>query len=113
MHRARNPSAPGLLRRFAAICYDSLVLASRAMLVTSALLFFTGGAAISSGNPAFRILLVVVAVLYFSWFWMRGRQTLGMRAWRMRIERFDGKVLGWSDALARAAAAMLSWAAVR
>jgi uncharacterized RDD family membrane protein YckC len=111
MHRVRDPSAPGLLRRFAAICYDSLVLAALAMLVTAALLFFTGGAAISAGNPAFRILLVVVAVLYFVWFWMHGRQTLGMRAWRLRVERFDGGALGWSDALARAATATLSWAA--
>jgi uncharacterized RDD family membrane protein YckC len=106
-----DPRAAGLLLRLAAICYDSLVLGALAMIVTAALLSFTGGVAITAGNPAYRVLLLVVAVLYFTWFWMRGRQTVGMRAWRLRVERFDRSALDWPDALARAAAAMLSWAA--
>ena len=58
-----EPRPAGLLRRLAAICYDSLVLAALVMLVTAALLVFTGGVAISAGNPAYRILLLVVSVL--------------------------------------------------
>jgi uncharacterized RDD family membrane protein YckC len=104
-------SAPGLLRRLAAILYDGLLLVAIVMLVTAALLFFTGGHAISSGNPAYRCLLLVTGVLFFASFWTRDGQTLGMRAWRLRVERFDGGRLRWRDALARAAAALLSWVA--
>ena len=103
-------SAPGLLRRLFAILYDALLLAALAMLVTALLLIFTGGRAISAGNPAYRVLLLLLGVLFFATFWMRDGQTLGMRAWGLRIERFDGGRLRWRDALARAFAALLSWA---
>jgi uncharacterized RDD family membrane protein YckC len=111
MLRVNDRRPPGLLRRLAAIFYDTLLLVALAMLVTGGLLVLTEGTAISAGNPAYRALLLVMAVLYFAWFWMRGGQTPGMRAWRLRVERVDGGPLGWRDALARAAAAVASWAA--
>ena len=72
----RTSGAPGLLRRFAAILYDALLLVAILMLVTAALLFFTGGHAISPGNPAYRCLLLVTGVLFFASFWIRDGQTL-------------------------------------
>jgi len=107
----RKTSAPGLLRRLAAILYDTFLLVAIVMLVTAALLFFTHGVAISPGNPAYRCLLLVTGVLFFAGFWVRDGQTLGMRAWRLRVERFDGGRVGWRDALLRAGAALLSWVA--
>jgi uncharacterized RDD family membrane protein YckC len=45
--------------------------------------------------------LLLVAFGYFGLSWTRGGQTLGMRAWRIRLERADGGAPGWLDALVR------------
>jgi uncharacterized RDD family membrane protein YckC len=105
----KDPTRPGLLRRLAAIFYDSLLLFALALVVTAALLPLTGGEAIRPGQPAYRILLCLVGFVFFAGFWVHGGQTLGMRAWRLRVVRADGGRLRWRDALARFAAALLSW----
>lgn len=46
---------------------------------------------------------LVVVVLFFGYFWTRRGQTIGMLAWRLRIERNDGALLSWRDALSRLA----------
>lgn len=42
------------------------------------------------------------------WFWTHGGQTLGMRAWRIRVVRADGAPLTAGDAARRYLAAALS-----
>jgi len=64
---------------------------------------------LSAGRPLFTIYLLAIAFGYLGGFWVRGGQTLGMRAWRLRATTADGAPLGWTDALARFAAAALSW----
>ena len=61
------------------------------------------------GDGWFRLYLLAVAALFFSAFWRRG-ETLGMRAWRLRVVGPDGRPPGWGRALGRFAAAILSWA---
>jgi uncharacterized RDD family membrane protein YckC len=51
-------------------------------------------------------------VLFFCVFWTRSGQTLGMLAWRLRVERSDGATLTWRDALLRLAGACVSLAAL-
>lgn len=104
----------GLFRRLGALFYDVLLLAAILMLVTALLLLFTGGEAIvpqSSGGlePFYQLILFLVIVLYFGFFWTRSGQTLGMRAWRIRLLRATGERLRWRDVFARLAAALLSW----
>jgi uncharacterized RDD family membrane protein YckC len=48
------------------------------------------------------ILTIVVAVLYFPFFWARGGQTPGMRPFGLRVVRDrDGGSIGWGTALLR------------
>ncbi len=48
--------------------------------------------------PTTRLLLLVVFA-YFGLCWTRSGQTLGMRAWRIRLEGADGGRPDWLDAL--------------
>ena len=41
-------------------------------------------------------------------FWVRGGQTLGMRAWRIRVVRADGGALTWRQSVARFAAGVVA-----
>ena len=112
-----NAQTPGLLRRLAAVFYDCLLLAALLMLA-SALVVIPLGAGLEvevhiiSQNPVYRLYLILVIVVFFCGFWLRGGQTLGMRAWRLMVVRDDGSPPTLRDALVRFAAAMLSWAAL-
>ena len=99
---------PGLLRRLAALVYDSLLLFSLLFAATVPVLFLTGGQAVGPSQPAFTGYLLAVSYVYFGWCWTRSGQTLGMRAWKMRVRTRDGKPLGWRSSLARFAAALVS-----
>jgi uncharacterized RDD family membrane protein YckC len=98
--------AAGVLRRLGALVYDALPLVALLFVATLPWLALTGGEAITpqaSGSIAYlyRAWLVTVAFGYFGLSWTRGGQTLGMRAWRIRLERATGGAPGWLDALVR------------
>lgn len=101
-------STSGLARRFAAICYDWLLLIAVLALFTAFVLAVRGGSAVAPSTSWFQVSLVAVAVMFFAWFWTHGGQTLGMRAWRIRVVRDDGGALSWRDALLRVLAASLA-----
>lgn len=106
-----------VLRRFGAMLYDSLQIIALLMVLTAVLLPLTGGEALTSDRLgafelAYRVLLLVVVVGFFGWFWTRSGQTLGMLAWRLKVQRSDGSRLRWSDAIKRFAAAIVSFAAL-
>jgi len=99
-------AAAGLPRRLAALCYDALLLAAVAFAATAALLPLTGGEAITpaaQGAAAhlYRAYLALLALAYFGVSWTRGGQTLGMKAWKIRLEAGDGTTPGWPAALLR------------
>ena len=66
--------------------YDSLLLLAIFMIAGFAALSLTHGEAIPSGTLWFRAYLLGVAALFFCGFWLRGGQTLGLRAWRLRVQ---------------------------
>lgn len=107
-----QPTTPsGAWRRFAAIGYDLLLLASVLFAVTGVAVAVAGGA-IAAGNVAFQLYLLFTTYLYFAVFWKRAGYTPGMRPWRMRVERTDGGPLRWRDTLLRFFGAWLSLAAL-
>lgn len=106
--RAEDPAAaPGLLRRLAAMLYDALVLCALLMVAAAAWVALHRAAA-PVGDWAFRAYLLAVCAVFYAGFWNRG-ETLGLRAWKMRIEGPDGRPPGWGRALLRCGAALLSW----
>lgn len=106
-------SSAGVWRRFGAMLYDTLLVIALMMLLTAAFLPLTGGEAIMwSRFPAvaltYNAARVLLVFAFFGGFWTRRGQTLGMAAWRMRVEHEDGRLLRWSDALKRFAGAAVS-----
>jgi uncharacterized RDD family membrane protein YckC len=97
-----------LWRRLAALCYDLLLLAALAVCFTLAVLALRLGTAVPPGSWWFAFSLLAIAMVFFSWFWVNGGQTLGMRAWRIRVVRVNGRGLKWPRAAARFAAALVA-----
>ncbi|MDD5461467.1 MAG: RDD family protein [Methylococcales bacterium] len=103
-----NP-APGFLRRLAAQIYDFLLLIALLFIATALLLPFTSGeAVISKYALIYRIYLIVISFLFYGWFWTHGGQTLGLRAWKIKVLTLDRKPINWTQALVRFTTAIVS-----
>lgn len=90
------------------MAYDGALLLSVLFLATALLMPLTGGA-IASGNQWFRMYLLIWSYLYFCWPWVSAGQTLGMRAWRIRVSRAEGGRPGWKHSTLRFFLAIISW----
>lgn len=97
----------GLWRRLAAMAYDWLLLASVLFATTFVLILLRGGAAIAPGTWWYGVLLIAVAFLFYGWCWTHGGQTLGLRAWKLRVVTADGRPLSWLDAARRFVASIV------
>lgn len=97
-----------MLRRLAAMGYDAILLFAVLFLATALVLPLTGGRAIPAGNLPYEIYLLLCCGLYFTWQWCRGGQTLGMRAWHIRLVDTAGAGVEPGTALLRFALALLS-----
>jgi uncharacterized RDD family membrane protein YckC len=92
---SEQPASPGVLRRFAAMTYDSLLLLAVIMAygaLVLALKLLLQGPMVDEGRVyegywgvvVFAGLIGTIAA-FFCYFWRRSGQTLGMRSWRMRL----------------------------
>jgi uncharacterized RDD family membrane protein YckC len=110
-----SPPAP-LPLRLAAAVYDLFPLIALWML-TAGLFLLAAHGDVDAAHPPFayrfalRAALLVVSAGYFAISWSRGGQTIGMRAWRIRVVTDDGGPLPWPRALLRFAVALLSLSA--
>lgn len=102
----------GLLRRLAAILYDTMLLAAVLLLASLLATPLLGDQPSPVGLLLFRLYLLLILFAFFAWFWSHGGQTLGMRAWRIRLRnRNPGPVSLWQLML-RFIVAIASWGAL-
>lgn len=98
-----------MFKRLMAMFYDSLLLFSLFFLATMILILFTNVEFVESNNIAYDLYLLLIVYLYFVWHWINGGQTLGMRAWHIKlINRGMGQV-SWGIATSRFCLALLSF----
>ena len=78
---------PSLARRLAAMVYEAFLIFAVAFFAAWIFFFASGARDATSGVLRRELQLFIVAVLaaYFLWCWLRGGQTLAMRAWRIRL----------------------------
>jgi uncharacterized RDD family membrane protein YckC len=98
----------GLMRRVAALSYDMLLVTAVLMLVTLVIIAMRGGEPIAPNNFLYQFALLATTGAFFTGFWVGGGQTLGMKAWRLKVQRPSGERLSWKVGLIRFAAGILS-----
>ena len=108
---------PLLPKRLAALVYDTLlvlpiVMASVALSMgVRTLIYGTAEGDINQAelNPHLvQFIAVVVVISFFSWFWARSGQTLGMQAWRIKLVSLDATSVSKRQAVIRCLGAALS-----
>lgn len=116
----------GFFRRLAAIIYDWLVAIAvgmvAAMVIVIALLICFNTSVIAhphhthfsdfiKDSSLFTIIIQIWVglwiAIFFAWFWRNGGQTIGMRAWRIRLFTTDNQVLGYPRVIARMLTSLL------
>lgn len=91
------------------MCYDGLLLFALIAVATT-LITIPLGMPEGISLILFQILIFeLIPFMFFTYFWTGGGQTLGMRAWRLKVVRTDGTQLSWGDALKRHLASLFSW----
>ena len=112
-------STPGLLRRFAAMVYDTLLIIAVSILygfVAVGLNVLIQG----TPEPGHRtewgymgpILFagwIGVLVFFFCYFWRKAGQTLGMKTWRMKILARSGDLPSYKQCVIRCCCAPISF----
>ena len=105
---AAPPVVASLWRRLAAMMYDSIVLVG-IWIFTSFLVLAAFGienAEVAQGtNLPYRLSVFAnmlgTAFLFFGWFWTHSGQTIGMQAWKIKIQNVDGSAISWRQVALR------------
>jgi uncharacterized RDD family membrane protein YckC len=107
-----TPDKPSLLRHFAAMVYDSFLLIALVAVVDAIAVGMV--AKISGDNtqlPSSHLvqLLVAISIIgFFSLFWRKSGQTLGMQAWRIQLVDASGHPPGIGKCILRCIGAAFS-----
>ena len=80
-------ATPGLPRRLASMVYEAILLFAVGFFAAWVFFFASGGRDATAGAPRYllQIFIVVVFAAYLLWSWLRGGQTLAMKAWKIRL----------------------------
>ncbi len=116
----------GFWRRFASLVYDTLAIIAFAMLTVVLYLFAVQGLIsldVISLNGAEDVsaliqeslllssirsaLLVIVTLVFFGYFWTKSGQTIGLRAWRLKVQTSEGSLISWPQSIVRSLSALL------
>lgn len=98
-----------LTRRLGALMYDFLIVVALWMFAGFARLPFVEADAMTDhAGPAFQSGLFILTFGFFAFFWLRTGQTLGMQAWRIRVQSEDGTAMSPTQALMRFICATVS-----
>ena len=101
----------GLLRRFAAILYDVLLITALLFLTSIPFIAVRGGAPMEPGDPLhviYQLALFAVLYLFFVGFWSRKGRTLGMQSWGLQLEDANGQIPSIRACTIRFVAAFIS-----
>ncbi|WP_415882264.1 RDD family protein [Neptuniibacter sp. QD34_54] len=101
------------LKRLGAFIYDLMLVAALLMVSTGVLMTINGGEALDT-SPYFAVYqsaLFIIVYLFLSFFWMRNGQTLGMLAWRLRVQTSEGYRLNFMQCLIRYIVGIISLSA--
>ena len=103
-----STAKPGFFRYIAVIIYDLFLVIALFFFATAILLPFNQGEAIQS-SFIFPLYLLCVSFIFYGWFWTHGGQTLGLRAWKLRLLSDEQTEITWKQALIRYLTACFSW----
>ena len=96
-----------LLRRIGSITYDFLLVFSFVFFMAGIVILVNNKEPITN-NFFFFLVTLPVIFFYFSLSWIKGKQTLGMRAWKFEIIQKNGENITFKQSFIRFSLALVS-----
>ena len=87
-----------IIKRLGAIFYDILLAFSLLLFIASIIIII---AQKEIQNIIFFIVMVILFFNYFAISWVRAGQTIGMKAWGLKVIQFDGQNITYMQAIIR------------
>lgn len=88
------------IKRLGALLYDFMIFVAFSMVLTGILMLINEQALVKN-VPVFRSILFVSLFAFYAFCWTRTGQTLGMLAWRLRVQTPEGEHLTLTQSLIR------------
>lgn len=112
MSKSPKRPKPSLLRHLTSMVYDALLVIALVFvanaLALAVVVQFSGGDQNVVGPATSQALFILCLIGFYSAFWLKSGQTLGMQAWRIQLVTIHGGRVRLSQALVRCCAAALS-----
>lgn len=86
-------------KRLGALVYDILITVALWLVAGLVAVTLNDGEAVTGSG--YRIFMFLLTYSFFAYFWTRTGQTLGMLAWRLRVQTLDGGRISLVQALVR------------
>lgn len=87
------------LKRLGALLYDLMIVVALWMVTGFIAVTINNGEAVT--GPQFQSFLFILTYLFLAFFWTRSGQTLGMLAWRLRVQTTEGQRISFMQSLIR------------
>lgn len=104
--------SPSLLRRLTAMLYDALLVIALVAAVNGlalgAVVKVTAGEQQVLNAHLAQFLTIASILLFFTFFWVKNGQTLGMQTWRIKLVDFQGRAPSTGRSILRCLGAFLS-----
>lgn len=108
--------AASFMRRLGAMFYDFMLALSFVIVVgfffMAVVMSLFEIESIKRGSTSAKIFfpfLVLLSFVFYGWFWTHGGQTLGMRAWKLKLVGERNTRITWMQAFFRFCYAIISW----
>ena len=88
--------------------YDTFAVMALLLLATALALLAGSGQVTAGKDLFFTLYLLLVGFIYLAFCWRKGGMTVGMRAWKVRIESGQGNAPGWGQCAVRFLVSLLS-----
>jgi len=88
-----------LWKHVAALLYDIFPILGIFLITSLFLVLLRGGEEVKPGTIWLQLLLLAEVYLYFTYSWIKGGQTLGMRAWKLGIQNHH--TMSWAQGTLR------------
>jgi uncharacterized RDD family membrane protein YckC len=98
-------NTPGWGRRLACLLYEGLVVFAVLLIGFFLPQTVLSGFGLGLAGKGLWIHVIVLLLVYFTWFWLHGGQTLPMKTWKVQLINNDGGKIRPTQALLRYLAA--------
>lgn len=94
-------NSPSLFRYLAVIIYDMFLLFGLLLFITVIASFLNNGNPPSSDNLVYRLFLLASIIFFYHYSWRKSGQTLGMKAWKVKLVTLDNKPISFGQSILR------------